>query len=153
MTPDDYAILRALDARQIVGITIDLEARGEPIEGKIGVGCVLRNRVRTRYRGDSYLAVCLAPKQFSAWNDGDPNQARGLAIARKLLGGEQLEEVTRECLYVALGIVTDQIRDRVGASRHYHALSVRPAWAETHPGSFPIAVATLGRHRFYVGVA
>ena len=49
-------------------LTLYGEARGEPIEGLIGVAMVIRNRVRDKYRGAvNYEEVCLAPAQFSCW--------------------------------------------------------------------------------------
>ena len=63
-------ILDNLPQIELVGLTLYGEARGEPIEGIVAVGCVIRNRVK--FEG-SFYAVCLKPRQFSCWNQDDPN--------------------------------------------------------------------------------
>ena len=55
---------------QALAVTIWGEARGEPIEGKIGVAMVMRNRLIAQYRGArTDVDVCTAHAQFSAWTD------------------------------------------------------------------------------------
>lgn len=151
MSPDDHLLRHRLDASQIVALTLYGEARGEPIEGRIAVGCVIRNRVRARYRGDSYQAVCLAPLQFSCWNTNDPNRPQLIRLATALADGQGAEiddPVWHETLYVARGIVTDLILDRVGSARHYHAVGVMPDWSRHQ-----LPVAQFYRHVFYEDIA
>lgn len=57
---------------KIVAQTILAEARGEGRAGMYSVACAIR--VRAEIREISPRAVCLQPKQFSCWNDGDPNK-------------------------------------------------------------------------------
>lgn len=64
----------------IMAKTLYAEARGEPEEGMLAVGWVIRNRAeRSGYAGSlvgsngAVSAVCLAPWQFSCWNKDDPN--------------------------------------------------------------------------------
>lgn len=147
MTPADRQLLRRLDAREITGLTIYLEARGESESAKIGVGSVIRNRVRTEYRGETYHEVCLAKDQFSCWNDDDPNQALGLMLAQDMRAAREQDIALKECLFFALGIVSDQVRDNTGGARHYHDTSVRPAWALGHTPT-----ASYGRLIFFAGV-
>ena len=57
--------------------TIWAEARGEPLEGQIAVANVILNRARQGgWWGDDVAGVCCKSKQFSCWNEGDPNRAR-----------------------------------------------------------------------------
>lgn len=57
--------------------TIWAEARGEPLEGQIAVANVILNRARQGgWWGDDVVKVCRKPKQFSCWNNGDPNRAK-----------------------------------------------------------------------------
>ena len=57
--------------------TIWAEARGEPLDGQIAVANVILNRARQGgWWGDDVAGVCCKPKQFSCWNDGDPNRAK-----------------------------------------------------------------------------
>ena len=62
--------------------TIILEAANQPLEGQIAVAEVIRNRMK--YRRQTAEEVCLAPKQFSAWN------SRAYAVKRlsKATGAE-----------------------------------------------------------------
>ncbi|MGE0577625.1 MAG: cell wall hydrolase [Reyranella sp.] len=57
------------------------EARGEPRDGKVAVAWVIRNRAERKAFAGSLLGqagavshICLAPRQFSCWNNGDPNR-------------------------------------------------------------------------------
>src|SRR5690606_33922553 len=44
------------------------------------VAWVVRNRVETRFRGDTYRDVVLEERQFSAFNEPTPRRARILAL-------------------------------------------------------------------------
>lgn len=151
MNHNDSTVLWSLSAEQIVSLTIFGEGRGEPLEGKAAIGCVIRNRVRTSYRGDTYHEVCLAPLQFSCWNTNDPNRPLLLRLAQQIAegrGAEITDPVWRETAYVARGIVTDQILDRVGSARHYHAVGAMPDWSRHQ-----LPIAQFHRHVFYEDVA
>ena len=148
MTEADRALLLSLSAPSLLALTMYGEARGESVEARIGVGCVVRNRVRTQYRGASYHGVCLERLQFSCWNDDDPNQAVLTTIARDLTRHITQAEDFRETLFLAEGIVGDQLRDLTRGARHYHDVSVRPSWAREDR-----RVLRLGRLIFYVGIA
>lgn len=53
-------------------ITIRGEADGEPYEGKVAVGTVIRKRMRFLYASNGTVAgTVLAPLQFSVWNAKD----------------------------------------------------------------------------------
>lgn len=64
----------------ILARTIYGEARGESISGQEAIASVILNRVafakrRGRYWwGNTIAGVCLAPWQFSCWNENDPNR-------------------------------------------------------------------------------
>lgn len=59
------------------------EAENQPLEGKIGIGEVIRNRERLLYSSDGTVegTVALA-KQFSSWNDDRRDNARLIASLR-----------------------------------------------------------------------
>jgi N-acetylmuramoyl-L-alanine amidase len=146
MTTDD---VRSLGPVSIVALTLWGEARGEPIEGRIGVACVIRNRVRAHtWFGDGYDGVCLAPQQFSCWNAADPNCRKLFVLAA---GRERWldDPLLAETLWIAEGVVTGRIGDRVGDATHYHAASmlVPPAWTEGAR-----RVGRVGGHLFFAGV-
>ena len=65
----DADLVAGLSDTHTVALTLYAEARGEPIEGRIAVANVIRNRVRlqkARY-GFSPKQVCLKAHQFSCW--------------------------------------------------------------------------------------
>lgn len=143
--------MAAADAHILVGLTVYGEARGEAIEGKVAVGAVIRRRVQFgRFGGDTYQAVCLAPKQFSCWNPGDPNAAVLVSLAKQLaIEPIPQDPVLRECLYVAAGIISGDLRDNTKGATHYirrtlwDDVKARPSWA----GSM-IVTAVVGHHVF-----
>jgi len=118
----------------VVSRTAYGEARGEGDEGIRAVLHVMRNR---KLLGDdtSYSEVALKPRQFSAWNQGDPNRE-----LIQSLGEEELAD-TRD---IAEEVLSGESEDPTGGATHYHAKEVSPKWAsEMRP------TATIGRHRFY----
>ncbi len=146
-------VIGALNEQAVVALTLYGEARNEPIEGIVAVACVIRNRMRTHYRGQTYREVCLAPWQFSCWKKegGAANHAAVLALAASILNEQPIEDAAfRECAWVADGVRLDTLRDRVGRSRHYHAaaLTPLPKWAV---GQIP--AYRIHHHWFYEGVA
>lgn len=139
-----------LSDRDIVALTLWGEARGEHVEGRIAVACVLQNRLATLKWGSTYEAVCRAPYQFSCWNASDPNQPTLLAMAAQLMKGATLSDRRfKECQWIADGLLTDALQPRVGFATHYYSTSLKtaPTWAAT--GTF---VEQVGRHRFFEGV-
>lgn len=150
----DTSLIDTLSTPQVVALTLFGEARGEPIEGKVAVGSVIRNRVNARRFGADYRAVCLRPWQFSCWQPaaGQGNYDSLLAAARTLVNGGPMGPALRECVWVADGILSDTLRDRVKGATHYlttELLATRPpAWTYN---AKPICV--VGSHAFYVGIA
>jgi spore germination cell wall hydrolase CwlJ-like protein len=129
MTSDDLDVM----ARTIWG-----EARGEPLEGKVGVAWVIKNRVdHPGWWGHGIAGVCRQPWQFSCWNADDPNQA-------KLIGVTARDEMFRDCLMVAAGVLSGNLSDPTGGANHYHARGAAPNWAA---GAAP--TVRLRNHLFY----
>lgn len=145
----DGEVVAALVDRSVVALTLWGEARREPIEGLVAVACVIRNRVRTQYRGTTYREVCLAPWQFSCWRKegGAANHAAVLTLAQQLVSGQLIEDrAFHECAWVTDGVMADLLRDRVGTARHYHAARMhpRPKWAVGKTPAFHV-----GGHLFF----
>lgn len=115
-------------------LTIMLEAAGEPIEGQVAVGEVIRNRARLR--GLSFEQVCLQRKQFSCWNSMTQARAR---IARS--SGEEFQRAARAWAQ------SEHSRLVPGATHYYAYKLVTPYWAKRFRH-----VATIGAHRFMEGV-
>lgn len=149
-------LLDPLTDPQILALTLYGEARGEPIEGVIAVGCVIRNRVIDARWGTKYRQVCLAPWQFSCWRreGGEANYERVLDYAKQLLAHKVPDDpIFRQCVWVSQGVIGGWILDTVKNATHYYA----PA-AMQPPGSVPKwaankqPVVTRGRHVFYADV-
>jgi len=150
----DSEVKAALRDFHALALTLWGEARGEPIEGKVFVGSVIRNRVNKPGRfGNTYRAVCLARLQFSCWwkAGGGANYDRVMARARATVGDYADRSVLprdpsfEECCFVAEGIIGGQLLDRSKGADHYmtSALfrSTPPEWAK---GKTPIV--TVGAH-------
>lgn len=141
---------------ETLALTLYGEARGEPIEGRIGVGCVVLNRVKREYRGTTVPDVCLWPFQFSCWAPvgGVANYTYLVRIAEAIMAGreptwmsDRQAEVYAETLWLADGLVRGVVRDRVAGARHYLTRvlyeSKPPAWAQDAP-----VVCEIGSHVF-----
>jgi spore germination cell wall hydrolase CwlJ-like protein len=126
------SILTKLTDPEILELTLFGEARGEPIEGQIAVGCVIRNRLHNnpaKYK--SYSDVCLEKEQFSCWNSNDPNYVMLLKMGTNLINGANTTD--RQCAWVAQGIINWAIRDNTNVALHYMTkelfMTNRPTWA------------------------
>lgn len=163
MAVSDEVTRTALSELHTLALTIFGEAAGELIEGKVAVGCVVRNRVLDGRRfGRTYKTVCHRRAQFSCWwrFGGEANYNRVMAVARAFVAGVGPPLATRElavlqeCLFVAEGIIGGQLRDRVNGATHYYAPDAMvprgrvPDWAASR-----IPSAKAGRHLFFAGVA
>lgn len=111
--------------------TILGEAIGEPHEGQVAVGKVIRERARRS--GKSVDEVCLAPKQFSFWNQG-PEKVE--AWLKKYAG---IKEIHGAELAWEKSFLTFK-----NYGTHYHSIGCRPYWAEKME-----RIEQLGRHVFY----
>ena len=144
--------MAALTDQQTLALTMWAEARQiprsdprdhSPVEELLAVGCVVRNRLphpeRWRATDASYKAICLAPRQFSCWNDGtDANHVALLDQARLLVDPfaapvllRSPDPEVRECLHLASGIITGVIIDRTNGATSYWAPAMVP------PGRIP----------------
>jgi len=139
----------------VLACTLYGEARSEPVEGIIAVGCVIRNRVQADlgndgqpdWWGEGYRGVCLKPMQFSVWNDDDSgNHKKLVGLVAQLKAGPVTDPVYIQCAWIATGIIKDWALDVTNGSDHYHAASMqpRPVWAQPH-----VPYKQVGRHLFY----
>jgi spore germination cell wall hydrolase CwlJ-like protein len=128
---------------EILARTLWGEARGEGAAGMEAVAAVVVNRLkagRPRW-GLDLGAVCLARRQFSCWNPGDPNRAKLLAVT-------PADPAFATALRIARRAASGLLPDPVLGATHYHTRGVMPGWSI---GQRP--VATIGRHLFYAGIA
>ncbi len=119
------------------------EARGEyrhtGPSGLIAVANVVVNRLKRKGKyGMTLTEVCLKPRQFSCWNQGDPN--------RPLIQQEGLEKdsLFKFCQKVARKVSKGIWPDLTRGSDHYHAISCKPYWSRASKVKL-----RLGSHIFY----
>lgn len=111
-------ILDSLSETEILGLTIIGEARGESIAGQVAVGCVIRNRLRANHK--NYHEVCLSPRQFSCWNENDPNRVVLMELAGRLVSGDKITDpYLKQCIYIASGIQSWDIMDNTAGATNY----------------------------------
>ena len=117
------------------------EAEGEPYNGKIAVGEVIRNRMRLRYTSDGTVAGTIAKRfQFSFWNDDAVNNARLI----RALNLDDESKVVAECMNAWHDSANTRL---VPDAVLYYATSIAPPmWATAPDVSF---VKTIGKHNFF----
>lgn len=131
---------------RLLAATIWAEARSEGPEGMRAVAHVIVNRVGPRF-GDSLPDVIFHPKQFSAWNMGDPNRALALNpdAAIKTSGDEASWLMAQT---IARDVLGGRSIDPTGGALFYHTQAVNPGWASHGRGK-----QVIGAHVFYADVA
>lgn len=106
----------------IMSRTVYGEASNQGFRGMLAVAYVIMNR--SKERNQSPAEVCLAPKQFSCWNDGDPNVAR---INRANFDMPLFCQATVAALIAKDGLKEDPTH----GSNHYYADYIpMPSWAK-----------------------
>jgi spore germination cell wall hydrolase CwlJ-like protein len=138
-----------LSDRDVLALTLWAEARGEGLEGRVAVACVIRNRMRLRRQTASQ--VCLAPAQFSCWApvDGAANYRALMAMADAVSRQQCRDEIVAECQWIADGVLGGAVRDLTRGADHY--LTTRLLSSSHKPGwvSAMTWTATIGYHAFY----
>jgi len=119
------------DEQQILALTLLAEARGEGVQGMEAVAMVVKQRMHNR--SQTAKQVCLAPKQFSAWN------GRSKADLEYLWRSPAAPD--------AIGVVRrfDKLDPAaIDYADHYCTVRITPYWAlDQQP------VATIGNHKFF----
>lgn len=118
----------------IAAATICAEAGGEPWAGQVMVGEVIARR--SLNSSMSIRDVCLAPKQFSCWNNRGTMELR-MQTMRK-------HPAWADCLTIAESICQPGYKP-VSPATHYYAFNKikMPVWAESMR-----LVAVVGGHYF-----
>ena len=116
---------------QVPIATIILEAQGEPFNGQVAVGEVIRNRVSKRW--STPRRVCLAPKQFSCWN-------------QTAWFEERLRLVSKSVHEVAIDAWAKSATSDLthGATHYFNPRLAKPSWARKM-----VKTVTIGSHEFY----
>lgn len=132
--------------------TVYGEARGEPLEGIVGVANVIKNRSIASRK--TYKDVVLTPRQFSCWNQDDLNKSIVTTLLISLESGEEAIDSTKRQLVAAVkAVYEDDFKDNVFGSKNYVTLS-RYRQAQDRKGKDDqwiltmTPVVTLGKHIF-----
>ena len=156
---------------RVLAQTIWGEARNGGPTGMLAVGNVINNRAEdvdnARLFGSGIRGVALKPKQFSCWNEGDPNRDRLSEILQydKLITlgkspdgtdfsewfakfkdtGDYMDyKAWLEAKDIAKKIVAGTAPDPTNGAVYYHTTNVKPVWRTKLDRS-----ATIGNHIFY----
>lgn len=152
--PNDAAIKARLSAQQVVAMTIWAEARAEPIEGEVAVGCVIRNRLLRPMRyADTWAKVCLARWQFSCWIPEGGEQNYRLLLARCDAALKGTLPWPAQADWIAQGIISGAIEDRTGQATHYYAPRAMTPIGKVPPWAKGLTPMKVGSQLFFSGVA
>lgn len=126
--PDDY----------FAALTIIAEAGGEPHDGKVAVGEVIRHRMAAKFFSDgSVIGTCFLRMQFSVWDDDVGDNA----LAIRVLKTEVSDPVFLDCLNAWEESETSNLVP--DAVQYYAPGKVLPAWLP----DFTL-VNSIGHHDF-----
>jgi hypothetical protein len=118
------------------------EARGDDEEGMQAVASVVLNRLKRPQRFQPTVArVCRARKQFSCWNEGDPNLP-------KLKGLDNRNAAFTIALDVARRAIRGQLPDNTSGADHYHRHDITAGWSDDHT-----PCVRIGAHVFFNDIA
>jgi spore germination cell wall hydrolase CwlJ-like protein len=143
-------VMNELLPDEVLALTIWGEARGESIEGQVAVANVIMNRWKNNLaKYKTVTDVCLEPRQFSCWNESDPNKVKLDKLMGQISRGVVPPELKQQ-LYIARGVMGFNLTDNTKGSRHYitnklYDSEQRPRWAKT-PITDPIRI---GNHVFF----
>ncbi|MHA2642940.1 MAG: cell wall hydrolase [bacterium JZ-2024 1] len=125
-----------------IALTIAGEAAGEPRNGQIAVGWVIRNRVAKRY-GVDYIDVVTAPRQFEPVHD--------CLSGRQQVCDRMERNVTGDIVLIAQGVYSGIYPDTSEGATHFYSPTTQaalgrpaPSWSRTMT-----LTTTIGNHKFY----
>ena len=113
---------------EILTMTLYGEARGAPYKAKLAMARVMMNRVADGRFGGSIEEVVTKPKQFSCYNDGDPNLTEILIVADDFEKAFDTNIYLRDCFNAARTVLTGKDDTPVKQSLYYHTDKVNPKW-------------------------
>jgi len=141
-------ILSGLSDVEVMARTIYAEDRSGGTAGMSAVAAVIMNRVKSgRYPG-KVKAVCLQNKQFSCWNNQNPNASTALAVQRG-------NAIFDRALSIAASAVTGLYDDPTGgATLYYSPRAMVPAYSLPSWDFSKLALTTvIDGQNFYREVA
>lgn len=147
--PEGFSVTRVVPYNEkdldVLARTLYGEARGETLEGLLGVAWVVCNRVLAdSWYGDTVAEVCLKPLQFSCWNADDPN----LPLLKKV---DVTVPAFARCYGAAALVLSGEFADHTGGATNYHTIRA-PKWAKSWPPLWALKMVEtvrIHRHVFY----
>lgn len=124
-----------------LALNVYQEARGEPLEGKVAVANVVKNRVESSNYPNSYCEVVQQRRgnicQFSWYCD---------AYEHPVFYSMELPDAHafKTAVEISLKTMDNIILDNTEGSTHFHATYVDPYWNKSL-----VRVAQFGNHIFY----
>jgi N-acetylmuramoyl-L-alanine amidase len=146
MRLEDRKTFYALDPAKAMALTVYLEARGEPKEGQEAVAWVIMNRANhPSWMGKDVVSVCFQPKQFSGYNDDNPEYPLALRIASDFENQCKHDASLMECYEVSCSVLSGAVMNPFGRPDvfYYHTLTSHPSWDSAYK-----EVAVIGNHKF-----
>lgn len=128
--------MRLITEDALAIVTIWQEARGEPYEGKLAVGEVIRNRMKRNYFSNGTVSgTVLRDYQFSGWNVGDPNRISSIQI-------DDNDATVGACISSWKESISSSVAK--GAVLYCNLHLAHPSWAKPEK-----MVAEIGNHSFF----
>lgn len=132
----------------LAAVTIRSEAEGEPYDGKVAVGEVIRNRMKHRFFSDGSVpgTVCRS-YQFSAWNDDGNNNK----LLIRVLKSDDSEAVVKECVQAWRD---SELTNLVKGALFYMNVALVRSWNHGHLPKWwdidatPVGEVVIGHHTF-----
>lgn len=128
----------------VLARTIYGEARGEldrndgGLKSLQAIAWVVKNRMHQGRFGASVSDVCLQPRQFSCWNEDDPNRTH-------ILNSTFENKILQVCFLTAAHVLFGDTADCTDGADHYHSARIKtPHWAKDAKPTKKIA-----NHIFY----
>lgn len=139
-------IFEKLQEVQLLTLCMWGEARGEGLDGMLAVGSVVLNRVREKKFGEGIRGVVLRPKQFSCFNEGEPNREKLEIIASDFELNMDTIDSLKACFWVASGLMFGYLKSNVKNANHYNTIGVDPKWDDNMQ-----LISVIGRHEYFYG--
>ncbi len=146
MIEADKVRFSALPPAQMMGLTIYGEAEGEPREGKMAVGFVIKNRADLWHK--TIHQVCLKPNQFECFNEDNKRLPILSNLARQW---DNTLEALKSSLVAAEGVLSGNLQSNVGLATFYKRMDCESPWFDRSLRKGTLKkVAEVGHHEFFI---
>jgi len=151
MNPDAYDVEALIQTDDFIYLSLTIwgEARSTGEIGMRAVGHVIVNRANIgvqMYGGETIRGVATKDRQFSCWNDDDPNRDKMLNIDSII--PESPDGVAwKVAQAVAVQILTGRSEDPTNGATMYHTARINPYWADDERTE---EVSRIAGHVFYI---